>query len=368
MDLALSADQRLIVETAEGLLSEASASAKMRAASDSADGIDRALWQRMAELGWCGAHVPEPYGGLGLGHVELALLLEQMGRRLACVPYFDSIAVAATLLCEAADAEARQRWLPLLARGEIVASAALDFHHARATRRADGWVLDGDWPQLGSAATAELLLLPVGRDEPLLLAVERATPGLTVQPLPTIDRTRRAACVQARQVALPAQACIAHGATLVAALERTRNLAAIALAAELLGVARQSLDLTLAYVGQRVQFGRPIATFQAVKHRCAQMMVMVEGARSAVYGAACVADAVPDAATLLFHAALALCEATDAAQCCTQESIQLHGGVGFTWEYDPHLYFKRAQACSQRFGALSAWRERVAAQLLDGDA
>ena len=155
-----------------------------------------------------------------------------------------------------------------------------------------------------------------------------------------------------------------------AAVRRARGIAAVALAAEQLGVAQQCLTMSVAYAKERVQFGQPIAAFQAVKHRCAQMMVAVEGARSAVYGAAAqcdtAVDAGGDAAALDFHTALARVEATEAAQFCAQEAIQLHGGVGFTWEYDPHLYFKRAQASSQRLAPVSVWCERVAAQLLDG--
>ena len=165
--------------------------------------------------------------------------------------------------------------------------------------------------------------------------------------------------------ALPAENCIAQGAALDAVLARTLQIGAIALAAEQVGAAQQCLDLTLAFAAQRVQFDRAIASFQAVKHRCAQMLVALESARSAVYGAACMADTAPDAATLLFYAAQARVAATEAAQFCAREALQLHGGVGFTWEYDPHLYLRRAQASSQRLGAPAWWLEQVAKQLLD---
>lgn len=368
MDLALDDDQRLIVDTAERLLADAASSAATRAAADGADGIDRALWRQVAEMGWCGVHLPEAQGGLGLGLVELALLQEQLGRRLACVPYFDSVVRAATLLREAGDEPAQARWLPMLAAGSCIAALADDDGAAIATPHADGWTLSGDWPRVGSAALADGLLLPAqGADgEVLLLIVPRAAPGLQVRALESIDRTRRHAAVQARSVRVDDQALVARGAPLQAAARRTRGIAAIALAAEQVGAAQQCLELSVAYTRQRVQFGQPIAAFQAVKHRCAQMMVAVESARSAVYGAAARCSGTVDDATLDFHAALARAEATEAAQFCAQEAIQLHGGVGFTWEYDPHLYFKRAQASSQRLGPVSAWCERVAAQLLDG--
>ena len=344
----------------------------VRAASESASGLDDALWRGIAELGWCGVHLPESAGGLGLGLVELVLLQEQLGRRLACVPFFDSVALAATVLRELPGSALAQEWLELLASGEKIGALAWPVSpvaaaRARARRTDTGWTLDGDWSQVGSAALADALLLPAQGEsgESLLFAVPADATGLQVQPLTTLDTTRRMAQVECRAVNLPVENCIGQGAPLGAVLARTLQLGAIALAAEQVGVAQQCLDLTLAYAAQRVQFDRPIAGFQAVKHRCAQMLVALESARSAVYGAACIADTAPDAATLLVHAAQALVAATEAAQFCAREAIQLHGGVGFTWEFDPHLYLRRAQASSQRLGAPSWWLEQVAAQLLD---
>ncbi len=367
MDLLPSEEQRLIAEAAADFLAGACDSRAMRAAADSADGFDRGLWQAIVEQGWCGVQASEQEGGLGLGNVELALLQEQLGRRLACVPYFDSVALAAGLLRGIGAAGASL--LAAVVGGERVVATALDAGCGKASpESAGGWRLDGVWPQVGSAAWADDVLLcardPAGA--PMLLAV--STAKLSVRPLRTIDATRRSADVQAEDVGLPATACLLRGVALDKALRRATDLGAIALAAEQLGVAQQCLELTLAFVAQRVQFGRSIAHFQAVKHRCAQMLVLIEAARSASCGAAAMADAGPDDATLAFHAAQALCTATEAAQYCAQEAIQLHGGVGYTAEYDPQLYFKRAQANSVRLGAPSAWRERVAAQLLDGAA
>lgn len=364
MDLALTEDQKLIAEAAADYLAEACDSRAMRAVAESADGFDRRLWQGMAEQGWCGIQAAEAEGGMGLGWVELALLQEQLGRRLACVPYFDSVVLAATLLRTCGDAGSTL--LEAVARGETVATVSLDAERAQARKHpSGGWQLDGEWPKLNAAGCAEQFLL-VAHDpdgQALLLAVPATS--LAVQPLQTIDATQRSASVRAEAVLLPAAARVAQGNELVTALARTRDLAAIALAAEQLGVAQQCLDLTLAYTGQRMQFGRSIASFQAVKHRCARMLVAIELARSAVYGAAAKADAGSGAVAVGFHAAQALVAAIDAAQSCAQEAIQLHGGVGYTWEYDPQLYFKRAQAASQRLGASTWWCERVAAQLLD---
>jgi len=345
---------------------------RVRMVSETADGIDHALWLGMVDMGWCGVHLPEDMGGLGLGWIELSLLQEQLGRHLACVPFFESIAMAATALRELPDSAPAQALLPQLASGELRAVLAMppETEAALAHATPEGWRLDGCWAQVSAAAPADILLLPArsATGEWLLFAVGGNLTGLQVQAVTTIDATRRSATVHAQALALPDSACLARGAVLVAALARVRCLAAIALAAEQVGVAQQCLDLTLAYTAQRSQFGKAIAGFQAVKHRCAQMLVMVEAARSAVYGAACMADATTDAATLLLYSAQALVEATEAAQFCARESIQLHGGVGFTWEYDPHFYLRRSQANSQRLGAASVWLEQVAAQLLDAPA
>lgn len=364
MDLVLNDDQQLIAETAADFLAEVCDSRAMRAAADSADGFDRALWRRIGEMGWCGVQASEHEGGLGLGWVELALLQEQLGRRLACVPYFDSVALAASLLRRVGTNGAGL--LAEATAGTAVVVVALEATDGVARQLADGgWRLDGCWPQVPAAGWADHLLLCArdANEAPVLLAT--ATARVRIRPLHTIDATRRSAELHADGLTLPADACLSRGAALEPALQGARDLAAIALAAEQLGVAQQCLDLTLAHTAQRVQFGQAIAGFQAVKHRCAQMLVMIEAARSAVYGAAAVADTDPDPATLAFHATQALCAATEAAQFGAQEAIQLHGGVGFTWEYDVQLYFKRAQAASVRLGALSRWRERIAAQLLD---
>lgn len=370
MDLSLTDEQRQIADSAAAFLAEASAMPAVRTASQGASGLDRDLWRGIAELGWCGVHLPEAAGGLGLGLglVELVLLQEQLGRRLACVPFFDSVALAATALRELPDSPLAQDWLVQLAAGAAIGALALPAGNAATAQVSGaGWTLEGDWPQVGSAAMADMLLLPARTEsgESLLLAVPADAPGLRLQPLVTLDATRRMASVHASAVALPAAACIARGERLDGLLTRVQRLGAIALAAEQVGVAQQCLDLTLAYAVQRSQFDRPIASFQAVKHRCAQMLVALESARSAVYGAACIADAAPDAATLLFHAAQARVAATEAAQFCAREAIQLHGGVGFTWEFDPHLYLRRAQASSQRLAPPSWWLEQVAEQLLD---
>lgn len=371
MDLNLTEDQRLIVDSAVTFLAEASPTASVRATSEQGDGFDRALWQSMVELGWCGVTLSEDAGGLALGWVELALLQEQLGRHLACVPFFDSAVLATATLQGLGDHATAQALLAQLAQGERIMTLALPHPGTpvAANTHTEGtqWVLNGRWPQVGSAQFAQSVLLPAtdSQGQWVLLHVPCDHPGLSLTAVPAVDGTRRFADVQAQNVTLPADACLLQGEAVSTLLEHVRKLAAIALAAEQVGVAQQALDLTLAYTLERQQFEKPIASFQAVKHRCAQMNVAIETARSAVYGAACMADTQPDETRLQFYAAQARVEATQAALYCTRESIQLHGGVGFTWEYDPHLYFRRAQASSQRLGAVSWWLEQVATDLLD---
>ena len=373
MDLNLTEEQRLIVDSAAEFLAAHSTSAQVRQVTETPGGWDASLWQGLAELGWCGIHTAEEQGGLGLGVVELALLQEQLGRRLACVPYFDSVALAASALRGLAGHPSADAALQELASGAQCFALALPQPTgtavpARAQPQADGsWQLHGLWPQVGSATLAQQLLLLAHQPNGVwgLWLVPANAPGLRIEALATVDATRLQAQVQAEGVPVSASQLLAQGEALEALLARTRCIAAIALAAEQVGVAQQALDLTLAYTLERQQFEKPIASFQGVKHRCAHMLVAVETARSAVYGAACLADTQPDDATLVRLAAHALSEATQAALYTTREAIQLHGGVGFTWEYDPHLYFRRAQASSQRLAPTHWWLEQVAQQLLD---
>ncbi len=389
MELVLSEEQQHIADSAAVFLAKASAMPAVRSISQGAEGWDPKLWQDIAELGWCGVSVPESAGGLGLGQVERVLLQEQLGRRLACVPFFDSAVLAASALAAFDKHPVALAWSQRLASGEAIMSLALPevFLHQSSPQTASsqvsgappapiarpasgdrqGWTLEGEWPQVGSAAMAHGLLLPAQTEsgETLLLLVPADARGLQVHALQTLDGTRRMARVQAQNVVLDDSACLARGNLVRDVMNRVRCQGAIALAAEQVGVAQQCLDLTLAYTGQRHQFDRPVAGFQAVKHRCAQMLVALESARSAVYGAACTADTHPDSAVLMFYAAQARVAATEAALFCSREAIQLHGGVGFTWEFDPHFYLRRAQAASQRLGPVSWWLEQVAGQLLD---
>ena len=362
MNLARTDDQRMIRDAAASFLADASDGAAVRKAVETPAGYDAQVWAQLGgELGWCGTAIAESHGGLGLSPVELSLIVEQMGRRLLPGPFFATVCLAGTLLAEAGTREARTQWLPRIAAGTLRATALIEGGALTAKKAKGGWQVSGT-AVVADGGSAELLLLGAGQGrDAKVLAVRSDAKGLSAAPLTTWDATRRFARVTLRNVAAERVDDPAAKDGIARALALSR----LYLAAEQLGGAQQCLDLAVAYVGQRKQFGRPIASFQAIKHRCAGMMVSVEALRSAVTGAAALAASRPKLAELERECAMAKALASDAFFACAQEAIQLHGGVGFTWEFDPHLYFKRAQAGSHWLGTSEALRERVAATLLD---
>jgi len=337
-------------------------------------GWDEELWRRVAvEMGWTAVALPERYGGYGLGAVELSVIMEEMGAALLCAPFFSTVCLAANALLLAGSEEQKQQWLPRIAAGEI--SAALAFAEndgsreaggiqATATTDGDGWCLDGVKSFVVDGATADLLVVAAREaggsspDDIALFLIEAGTDGLACVQTPGMDHTRRLARVELNGVRLEAEARMAGG---WAELEGTLDLASVALAAEQLGGATRVLDAAVAYSKERRQFGRPIGGFQAIKHKLADLMVKVESARSAAYYAAWAAS-VEDP-SLSRSASLALCYCSESFFSAAAESIQVHGGVGFSWEYDCHLYFKRARAGGTLLGDPDWHRERIASLL-----
>jgi acyl-CoA dehydrogenase len=374
LNFALTDDQVMIRDAAQNFLADESGSAAVRKAGESECGYDPAVWQRIgAELGWCGIPVPEADGGLGLGPVELVLVLEQMGRYLLCAPYFSTVCLAANLLIQAGSEPARQRFLPGIAEGRLLASVPLpsdgdDWNAAsakvQARREGERWVLSGQCARVPDGLGADWILVfaqAPGESMPGLFAVSQDARGLRREALHGWDATRRFAALTLEGIAadrLDDADRVREGYPRAAALAR------LAIAAEQLGGAQQCLDLTVAYTATRKQFGRAVASFQAVKHRCAEMMVRIEAARSAVYGAAAVAASAATTDAKALECAVARSLASDTFFFCAQEAIQLHGGVGFTWEYDPQLYFKRAQASSHWLGGAETLRESIAQALI----
>lgn len=374
MSLTLSDEQRALQETAADFLA---AHTNARKDADA----DAELWSRIVELGWAAVQVPEDFDGLGLGPVELVLLMEEMGRRLVRTPFLGNVVLAQTALRQAGTTEAQQGALAALAYGErtatLILGPGLDAEPAslsvKARRDGEGWVLAGEAAQvLDDGLLTHAYVAARIEEAPGVALFELAADaaGLTRTPLDVFDLTRPQARWTFADVRVGAEARVDDPARVLAGLARTRVLAALQLAAEQVGGAAQCLQLAVDYTKERVQFGKPVASFQAVKHRVAEMMVRMETARSTVRGvAAQVAQGAQgnglDDAALAAEVGAARVQATEAYRYCAQEAIQLHGGVGFTWEYDPQLHFKRAQWASQWFGPTRDWREALAAHLLD---
>lgn len=372
MNLTLSEEQRLIRESADSVLADLASSTRTRVAMASIDGHDTECWRHLAgELGWCAIPISETHGGLGLGAVELVQLFEAGGQHLLCAPYFATVALAVPILNHLGSADAQQQWLPSIASGALRASAPMPVDagddwraiasglHARVQN--GRWRISGRVARIVDGASAELLLLPAHADDGELvwIAVRGDARGLQRTAVPGWDLTRRFAELYLHEV----EAQRIDAAPTATAAASAAALMRLCLAAEQLGGAQACLDLTVAYSATRQQFGRSIAGFQAVKHRCAEMMVGIEALRSMLYGAAALFAEAPHDAAASDDTVAALALAKDTYFRCAQEAIQLHGGVGFTWEYDPQLHLKRAQAGSHWMGTASALRERLAARV-----
>lgn len=385
MEFAFTEEQQMIRDTAAAFLAEVSDSAAVRRAMATEQGYDPELWRRICEeMYWQAMHVPEHCGGLGLGYVELVATLEQMGRYLLCAPFFSTVCLGVNTLLVAGSEAQQARWLAPICAGELTATLACnggvsswgpEAVTATWRRDGDGFVLDGAFRYVIDGHTAGLLLVAAreagsrGEEGIALFALPADTAGLSRQWLPTMDQTRKQAALQLEAVRVDADALLGEPGTGWPALAKVLDLAAIALAAEQVGGSQQLLDMTVAYTSERVQFNRTIASFQAVKHKAADMMLRTEVARSGLYYAACVAEEALQggrmAGELAEAASVAKSYCSDAYFAVAGEALQLHGGVGFTWEYDVHLYFKRAKAAEHLFGSGPLHRERLAALLLD---
>ena len=385
MEFAFTQEQEMIRDTAASFLAEVSDSAAVRRSMATELGYDEALWSRIcAEMYWQAIHIPEAYGGMGLGYVEVVAMMEQMGRYLLCSPFFSTVCLTANALLLAGDEEQKSQWLGAICEGSATATVAFNGGSARwdadaitATCHRDGdtYVLNGEYRYVIDGHSADLLIVAAreegssGSDGVSLFLLPADSAGVSRSWLPTMDQARRQAQVRLENVSLPAVAVLGEAGNGWPALSTVLDLAAVALAAEQVGGSAQLLDMTVAYTSERVQFNRTIASFQAVKHKAADMMLSCEVARSAVYYAACVAQealAGGDLAAELPEAAsVAKSYCSDAYFAVAGDALQLFGGVGFTWEYDLHLYFKRAKSSEHLLGNGAWHRERLAALLLD---
>jgi alkylation response protein AidB-like acyl-CoA dehydrogenase len=371
MILGVTAEQDELRASVRQFLADRVPISAVRELMDTTDGFDPVVWaQAGQQVGLQGIAIPEEYGGAGFSFAEQGIILEELGAALYGGPYLASAVFAANALLASGDGAAKKAYLPGIASGDLIATLAFTEEDGSwglgATRLSatavpdsgdgDGWRLDGHKSFVLDGHTAGLILV-VGRtgNGLSLFAVSADAPGLARRALPTLDQTRKLARLDFD--AVPATLVGAAGAG-ESVLARTLDIAAIAQAAEQLGGAQRALDTTVEYLKVRHQFGRPIGSFQGLKHRCADLLLEVESLRSAVqYAAAAVAEDGPEVPTV---AALLKAYASDAYFHVTAEMIQMHGGIGFTWEHDAHLYFKRAKASELFLGDATLHRERLA--------
>jgi len=367
--MAYSEEQEELRSSVRRFCESRSPSAVVRRLMETAEGYSPPVWEQMAsQLGLQGLAIPERHGGAGFGHVEQAIVLEEMGRALLCTPYFASVVMAANALLCSGDEEACAAYLPSIAAGETIATLALAEDSGRwdedgvtltAERSGHGWALDGHKSFVLDGTVANLVLV-AGRtwSGVSLFAIEGSAEGLTRTPLPTLDQTRKLARLVLGRT--PARLVGTEGAAWPG-LARTLDLAAIALAAEQGGGAQRCLEMSVEYAKVRYQFGRPIGSFQAIKHRCADVLLEVESARSAAqYAAWAAAEDSPEVPAV---ASLAKATCSEAYFRAAAENIQIHGGIGFTWEHDAHLYFKRAKSSQLFLGDAVYHREHLAQRI-----
>ena len=370
MNFGFSEEQELLRGTAREFLASECPMSEVRALLDDPRGYRPALWKQMAELGWVGLLIPESYGGAGLGGVEMLVLTEELGRALTPGPFFANLQGTLALLRAGNDTQ-KKDWLPAVAAGERVLSFAITEQagseepgalETRAERDGRDYRLSGSklFVPDGQNADAVVVLARTGGEREFsLLLVEPESGGVTATPLRSIDQTRRLAELRfdgARGQLLGPE----HGGWPV--WEWLRDRALVALAAEAVGGTEKVLEDSVAYALARVQFGRPIGVHQAIKHKCADMLIEVESAKSITHWAAW--NAAEDLEGTRLAAAMAKAYTSDAYRSASAQNIQIHGGVGFTWEYDCHLYYKRAKQIEVTYGDASLHRERVA-ELLD---
>jgi alkylation response protein AidB-like acyl-CoA dehydrogenase len=361
----LTDEQQAIKSTAKEFLASRYKSERIRELAESEHGFEEADWREMVELGWPGLALPEEWGGQGLGIVDLAVLFEEMGYALAPSPLLSNT-VAGLVLATVGDDAQRERWLRPLASGEkrgtialfeAGTSATIGEFGMEANEDGEGVVLDGEKVLVMDAASADFLVVATADGRRHI--VERDAEGVAVSPEKSIDTTRRLCSVRFDGVR------VAPEATLAGVQEDYLPVlwrACTAIAAESTGIAQRTMEMAVEYAKDRQQFGRPIGAYQAVSHRCAQMLLETENSRSAVYGAAWAADAEPE--SLPLAASMAKAYASDAGWRVPDASIQVHGGIGFTWEHDLHLFLKRGKANAAMFGTASWHRERVADAVL----
>jgi len=369
MNFAFSEEQDELRKSVRRFLADKSPETEVRRLMETTEGYDPEVWTQMAEqLGLQSLIIPEEFGGAGFSYVELIVVLEEMGAALLCAPFFSTVALAANALLTSGDQKAQEYLLPGIAAGETIATLAFTEDSGRwdadgitlaATPTADGWSLNGHKSFVIDGHVADLILV-VGRTDAglSLFGVKSDAAGLTRTPLATMDQTRKQARLEFADT--PAWLIGTDGGA-EAGLSKTLDLAAVALAAEQVGGAQRCLESSVEYAKTRIQFGRPIGSFQAIKHKCADMLLEVESAKSAAYYAGWAAS--EDSDELPVVASLAKSYCSEAYFDAAAETIQIHGGIGFTWEHPAHLYFKRAKSSELMLGDPAYHRELLAQRI-----
>ncbi len=366
IDFGLTEEQDALQRAARELLASECPPELVRTTADSVDGLPRGLYARLAELGFLGMRVPERFGGLGLETLDLALVLEELGRVAAPGPFLATQLVIDALLA-AGSAAQKKAWLPRLASGDAFGALVADGASpgaagVRAKLARGGWKLAGRVDFVLEAPAADVLLVAAGTgkspDVAALFLVPADAPGVRITSRQMADVTRRFATVELRDVAVAKDALVGKPGAGAALVARLVDLACVGIAADSFGGAQRTLEMAVEYAKVREQFGRTIGSFQAVKHIAAEMVADVEPARSLVWYAAWTQDHRPKERSRL--AAMAKACLGDVYSRTARRSVEIHGGIGFTWEFDLHLWFKRAHVSETLFGDPSVHRERVA--------
>ncbi len=369
MNFTFTEEQEELRRQVRRFLEEKSPISEVRRLMETDDGYDKSVWDQMAgQLGLTALIIPEEYGGAGFGYVELTVVLEEMGAALLCAPFYSTVALATNALLLSGDEQAKKDLLPGIASGETIATFAyvedsgrwdIDGVELTASNGSNGWTLNGSKMFVVDGNTASLIIVAAKTPKGVsLFAVNGDADGLTRTRLTTMDMTRKQSKLEFS--ATPARLVGEDGAA-ADVISKTLDRAAIALAAEQVGGAQKCLDMAVEYAKNRIQFGRPIGSFQAIKHKCADMLMEVESARSAAYyGGWALAD---DSDEVPVVASLAKSYCSEAYFHAAAENIQIHGGIGFTWEHDAHLYFKRAKTSELFLGDPSYHRELLATRI-----
>ena len=374
MNFGFNEEQELLRSTARKFFDNECASDTVRKLMDGPEGMTPDLWKKIAEQGWTGLIFADEHGGMGLGFVDLVVLMEEMGRAVVPGPFFSTVLLGGLAIREAGTDAQKKAWLPKISSGEARATLAWMEPSAElgargitltATAKGAGFTLDGTKLFVHDANTADVIVVAARtasgkspEEGVSLFLVPKGTPGLSVTLLPTMDQTRKLCEVAFKNVEVGADALMGQTGSGWAPLARVIDRATVALCAEMCGGAQKVLEMTVEYAKIRQAFGRPIGSYQGVKHKAADMLVDVENSKSITYYAAWAMDEdVPEGPLAV---SMAKAYVSDAYRRVAGAGIQLHGGIGFTWEHDLHLYFKRAKGSEFTFGDATWHRERVA--------